>query len=46
MSSINSYTHFAPDIKDKNIIFTDYQEEIRDGRLTKVYYGTLETPIS
>lgn len=45
MNSINDYTHFALDIKDENIIFTDYQEELRGGRRAKVYYGTLETPI-
>ena len=41
MNSINGYTHFAFDIKDKNIIFTDYHGE----RLTKVYYGTLKATI-
>ena len=42
MNSINDYTHFALDIKDENIIFTAYQEEIRGGRRAKVYYGTLK----
>lgn len=36
------YTHFALDIKDENIIFTDCQEEIRGGKPTKIYYGTLK----
>lgn len=42
MNSINDHTHFTLDIKDENIIFTAYQEEIRGGRLAKVYYGTLK----
>lgn len=41
MNSINDYTHFALDIKDENIIFIDYQEELRGGRRA----GILETPI-
>ena len=42
MNSIDDYTHFALDIKDENFIFTAYQEEIRDSRWAKVYYGTLK----
>ena len=36
MNSINDYTHFTLDIKDENIIFTAYKEEIRGGRRAKV----------